>query len=719
MAALKDAISKIKLSASESDLLPRRRSTLAAFLQEKEYVYSSDDFSDDNSGVSSKNEQKRAARRQQKEQSRSRLSAENSGTRDSSIDSTRSGSRVIDGPAENNDDTAEMKARYGDLPMMQSRDRPRQNLAKFESIKEGMEGQELTFRARLHVVRRMGAKFAFLVFRQQLHTLQGVLHTEPNLRSANMIYWAERISVGSILKVKGRLKKPDVPVIGTTIHHLEFEIEELHVAVRREEPVPFSVYEAELAGAHEERLEGVRQKIPDRTRLSNRILDLRTDTSQSIFRIQSAISTMFRASLDAQNFIEIHTPKLQASATESGSSVFGVNYFSRPAFLAQSPQLAKQMAIASDFERVYEIGAVFRAENSNTHRHLTEYTGLDMEMAIEEHYHEALEVLDNVLKSIFKDIYEKYRLEIEVIKHHYPSEDLVWLDETPIIPFVEGVKMLNDSGWVDENGNQLSETEDFGTRDEIRLGELVKEKYKTDYYVLDRFPASARPFYAMPHPDDDKFTLSFDIFVRGQEIVSGGQRIHDPDLLEKRMKEVGIDPSTMEEYVEGFKWGAPPHAGAGIGLERLLMLILKLGNIRLGSLFHRDPKSFPRQEQAIALRHPEASTLNPPWQDESKPRNTPVDPERKLQALEDLIANYGDSTSTSWFDERYKIWRDYATGAAVSYVPSHGYAVIAGDPLCDTSQYRRIVVCFLQWLKKETNLKPIWILCSLDVEEIL
>ncbi|EZF76454.1 aspartate-tRNA(Asn) ligase [Trichophyton soudanense CBS 452.61] len=717
MSALRDAISKIKQSASESDLIPHRRSNLGAFLQEKEYVYSSDDFSDDNSGVSSKNEQKRAARREKKEQSRSRLSTE---TRDGSMDTTRSelkGSN--DSPAENNDDTPEMKARYGDLPMMQSRDRPRANLAKFESIIDEMKGQELTFRARLHVVRRMGAKFAFLVFRQQLHTLQGVLHTEPKLRSANMIYWAERIPVGSILKVKGRLKAPDVPVFGTTIHNLELEIEELHVAVRREEPVPFSVYEAELAGAHEERLEGIRQKIPDRTRLSNRILDLRTDTSQSIFRIQSAISTMFRSCLDAQNFIEIHSPKLQAAATESGASVFGVNYFGRPAFLAQSPQLAKQMAIASDFERVYEIGAVFRAENSNTHRHLTEYTGLDIEMAIEEHYHEALEVLDSVLKSIFKTIYEKYRLEIEVIKHHFPSEDLVWLDETPIISFADGVKMLNDSGWVDENGNKLSETEDFGTRDEIRLGELVKEKFHTDYYILDKFPATARPFYAMPHPDDERFTLSFDIFVRGQEIVSGGQRIHHPDLLDKRMREVGIDPSTMEEYMEGFKWGAPPHAGAGIGLERLLMLILKLGNIRLGSLFHRDPKSFPRHEQPVPLRHPEASTLNPPWQDENKPRNAPVDPSRKLQALEDLIANYGDSTSTSWLDDRYKIWRDYATGAAVSYVPSHGYAVIAGDPLCDTTQYRRIVVSFLQWLKKETNLRPIWILCSADVEEIL
>lgn len=231
------------------------------------------------------------------------------------------------------------------------------------------------------------------------------------------------------------------------------------------------------------------------------------------------------------------------------------------------------MAVASDFERVYEIGAVFRAENSNTHRHLTEYTGLDIEMAIEEHYHEALEVLDATLRNIFSGLYTRYRREIDIIKHQFPHEDLVWLEKTPVIAFADAVQFLADSGWLDEDGNPPSPEEDLSTRDEIRLGELIKEKYQTDYYILDQFPKSARPFYTMPSPTDSRYTNSFDIFVRGQEIVSGGQRIHEPRMLEDSMQKVGIDPSAMEEYMEGFRWGAPPHAGAGVGLEKDLLCL--------------------------------------------------------------------------------------------------------------------------------------------------
>ncbi|EEP81919.1 hypothetical protein UREG_06784 [Uncinocarpus reesii 1704] len=707
--SIKHALSKIKnVSLSDTELVPPRKS-ISQFVHGREFVYSSDDTSDDSENMSRK-ELRREARRKAKSQSRSRLSE------DSSVDLVKKKERDEQAAKE---ETEEMRARYGDLPLMQSRSRTRQNLTKFESIRSDMDGQEITFRARLHVVRRMGQKLVFLVFRQQVITLQGVLTEAKGEISTLMVQWAEHIRVGSILRVKGILRKPEVPVIGTTIHDIELHIRELHVIVRREEPVPFSVYEAELPAADEEKIEGRRTRVPDRTRLTNRILDLRTDTSQSIFRIQSAISSYFRSTLDANGFIEIHTPKLQGSATESGASVFNVNYFSRPAFLAQSPQLAKQMAIASDFERVYEIGAVFRAENSNTHRHLTEYTGLDMEMVIEEHYHESLDVLDQVIKAIFTAIYDRHRREVQIIKHQFPSEDLLWLDQTPIITFSEGIKMLNESGWRTEDGKEFSDQEDIGTRDEIRLGELIKEKYHTDYYIMDKFPAAARPFYAMPDPDDSRFTNSYDIFVRGQEIVSGGQRIHDPVMLEERMKKMGIDPASMEEYMEGFRWGAPPHAGAGIGLERMLMLILKLGNIRLASLFHRDPKSFPAQDQPVLLRHPDASTLDPPWEDDSKSEKVKETSDRKLQDLADLIANYGDATSTSWFDDRFQVWRDAATGAAVSYVPAHGYAIIAGNPLCDSSQYPRIVTQFLRWLKKETKLKPIWILCSVEVENIL
>ena len=215
------------------------------------------------------------------------------------------------------------------------------------------------------------------------------------------------------------------------MHDYEILFREIHVVARRPQAVPFTPYEDEVSREREIAEGPQASHISDRLRLTHRILDLRTTTSQALFRVNSGICNLFRSYLDSQGFIEIHTPKLQGGATESGSSVFQLDYFGRPAFLAQSPQLVKQMAIASDFERVYEIGPVFRAENSNTHRHLTEYTGLDLEMAIEEHYHEALQLITDTLKHIFKGIYERYAKELSVIKEHFPHEDLVWLDETP------------------------------------------------------------------------------------------------------------------------------------------------------------------------------------------------------------------------------------------------------------------------------------------------
>ncbi|KAJ5887562.1 Aspartate--tRNA ligase [Penicillium taxi] len=689
-----------------------RRGILGNFLRDKEYISSSDDFSDDSSaGGLSKNQQKRLIRQQRRSQ-KSRLSEEQF----SESDHKRREEDLAKAAA---DETADMKARYGELPLMQSQERPHKERTRLDDITATMENQEIYFTARLHVVRRLSAKLVFLVFRQQMSTFQGVLHEESGVKSIAMVHWAEHLRVGSFVRVRGTVKKPEVPVLGCSIHDVELSIDSVHLLVKREEPVPFSVYEAEIQTTEEEKVEGRRSHIPDRTRLTNRVLDLRTPTSQSIFRLQSATCNLFRSALDERGFIEIHTPKLQGAATESGASVFQVNYFGRPAFLAQSPQLAKQMAIAADFGRVYEIGAVFRAENSNTHRHLTEYTGLDLEMQIEEHYHEMLETLDATIKNILSGIYTKHRREIEIVKHQLPSDDVKWLDETPVIRFSDGIQMLNDSGWRDDKGNPLPLDEDLATRDEIRLGELVKEKYNTDYYVLDKFPRGARPFYTMPNPEDDRFTNSFDMFIRGQEIVSGGQRIHDAHMLEENMRSVGINPDDMEEYLEAFRWGAPPHAGAGVGLERLLMLVLKTGNIRLTSLFHRDPKSLPAKPPVKQLRHPEASTIETAWIKDSPPRRVAAN-EEELQPLAKLIANYGDATSTSWFDDRYKIWRDMATGAAVAYVPStSNFAIIPGNPLCDPSQYNRTITMFLQWLRRDTHLKPVWLLCSPEVEEIL
>jgi len=320
------------------------------------------------------------------------------------------------------------------------------------------------------------------------------------------------------------------------------------------------------------------------TRLDNRVLDLRTQTSQAIFTIQAGVCAAFRRFLDEQCFIEIHTPKIISAASEGGANVFEVSYFKQLAYLAQSPQLYKQMAIAGDFERVYTIGAVFRAEDSNTHRHMTEFVGLDLEMAFGTDYHEVVHTLARLLIEIFKQLKTNFASEIEVVGKQYPAEPFIFTEEPTILEYREGVAMLR------ANGIEQGEEEDLDTVNEKALGKLVREKYHTDFYVLDKYPLAVRPFYTMPDSDDGKYSNSYDMFMRGEEILSGAQRIHDPELLTERAKAHSIDLEKIQAYIDAFKYGCPPHAGGGIGLERVVMLFLGLSNIRLCSMFPRDPR---------------------------------------------------------------------------------------------------------------------------------
>jgi len=617
-------------------------------------------------------------------------------------------------------ETDEQKTKYGNLPInAYAGEDPKEDEQRTDirDFKPEQIGTVVSFRARIHNTRKISAKLMFIELRQQTSTIQGVLH-EHDLVSHHFMYWAEHLHVEAVVRVTGVLQAPKAKqgeVIGVSIHDVELQISDMHVEATPSEPLPFTVHEAEVTQEETEKEGDTRHRVSDRARISNRIIDLRTTAAQAIFRVQSGICHAFRSHLYSLDFVEIHTPKLWGAASESGASVFKVNYFDRPAFLAQSPQLGKQMSIAADMRRVMEIGPVFRAENSNTHRHLTEFTGLDLEMAIEVHYHEVLRVLDSTFKAIFKHIYTDYKHEVEIVKRQFPHEDLVWLEETPVLPFASAIRMLNESGWKGEDGKELPEDEDLGTRDEIALGRLVKEKYKTDYYVLDKFPASARPFYAMPDPNDSKITNSFDIFLRGQEILSGGQRIHDAPMLIGKMEALKMDPKTMEEYMSGFEWGAPPHGGGGIGLERILMLLLKLGDIRNASLFPRDPRSLPYKPPVKELRHPESSTMPPPWRGQDR-----VAAGMEFQPLENLIANYGDASNTSWLEPKFEIWRDPTTGAAVGFVPhGQGFAITIGDPLCHTSQYARTIAGYLRYIKKERHLKPIWLLVGGKMEEVL
>ncbi len=243
--------------------------------------------------------------------------------------------------------------------------------------------------------------------------------------------------------------------------------------------------------------------------MNNRIIDLRLPSNQAIFRIQSGVCTLFREYLLQNKFIEIHTPKLLGGSSEGGSDVFHVGYFKKKGCLAQSPQLYKQMMIMSDFDRVFEIGPVFRAEKSFTNRHLCEFTGLDMEMAIKQNYTEVMDVIGSLFHYIFKGLQERFAKELEIVNDQYPFDKFEFSDKPLMLTFEEGVKML------EEAGVKQDVMEDLSTETERELGKLVKKKYKTDFYILHRYPETARPFYTMLCHDDPKFTCSYDVFMRG------------------------------------------------------------------------------------------------------------------------------------------------------------------------------------------------------------
>lgn len=228
----------------------------------------------------------------------------------------------------------------------------------------------------------------------------------------------------------------------------------------------------------------------------NRFLDLRTPANQAIFRIEAAVCELFRRFMIDRNFVEIHTPKIISAASEGGANVFQVTYFKRSAYLAQSPQLYKQMAIASDFDRVFTIGAVFRAEDSNTHRHLCEFVGLDLEMAFNYHYHEVMNVIGQMFVEMFKGLQQRYATEIEAVGRQYPAEPFCFLEPSLVLEFPTAVQMLRSAG------AQIGDEEDLSTANERLLGQLVKKRYDTDFFILDKFPLAVRPFYTMPDPNN-------------------------------------------------------------------------------------------------------------------------------------------------------------------------------------------------------------------------
>jgi aspartyl-tRNA synthetase len=488
------------------------------------------------------------------------------------------------------DNAAMDPSKFGDLPLIQSTEMTDRTFIKVCDLAKQPLNTPVWIRARIDHSRAQ-SKMAFLGIRQGISVIQAVLAENKDVPKL-MVKYAAGLPKESVVDICGVLTAAEVKSDKITVGTIELQIQKFFCVSKAGPELPF-----QLADASNPNLDDtVSDKEDDKksltvsldTLLDSRWISLRTTTNQSIFRIKMGVAQLFREFLQKHDFVEVQTPKLIGGASESGSSVFKLDYFGQNACLAQSPQLYKQMLCAcSGFERVYEIGPVFRAENSNTARHLCEFNGLDFEMCFYEHYYEVLDMMSNLFIYIFDNLNARYGKEIEAVRKQFPSKPLRYLRPTLRLEFAEAVKMLQDAGY------DQGDYDDLSTENEKALGRMVADKYETDFFMLDKYPLDVRPFYTMPCPDNPKLSNSYDFFIRGQEILSGAQRVHDVELLTSRLKEFGMsaeDDASIKGYVDSFRHGAEPHGGGGIGLERVVMLFLDLQNIRHVCTFPRDPK---------------------------------------------------------------------------------------------------------------------------------
>ncbi|MEE8167576.1 MAG: aspartate--tRNA(Asn) ligase [Candidatus Hydrothermarchaeales archaeon] len=314
------------------------------------------------------------------------------------------------------------------------------------------------------------------------------------------------------------------------------------------------------------------------TRLDHRTMDLRRERVRAIFRIRNIALAEGRQYLRSKGFLEVHTPRIISTASEGGTELFPIAYFEREAFLAQSPQLYKQMLMATGMDRVYEVATYFRAEEHDTIWHLNEVTALDAEMAFIKDENDIMDIIEALVLAIIRGIKDRCIQPLKDLEREVPEPKTPF----PRLRYDDAIKIL------EEEGLKVSFGEDLTTESEKKLGEAMMRKGYELYFVT-KYPLQVKPFYTMPD-EDAKYSNSFDLEFKGREVVSGSQRIHIPELLARMIKEKGLSPENFGSYLEAFKYGMPPHGGFGLGMERFLMQLLDLPNIREAVLFPRDRK---------------------------------------------------------------------------------------------------------------------------------
>jgi nondiscriminating aspartyl-tRNA synthetase len=404
---------------------------------------------------------------------------------------------------------------------------------------------------------RLQRRMQFVVLRDETGAVQLTNRREVRPGLDRQI---DALTVGSAVALTGRVVEvPQVKLGGIEV--LVDSIDQVSIA---EQPLPI----AETSN-------------PD-LRLDWRFLDLRASRQHLVFRIGDLFEQRMRSFLLDRGFTQLHTPKLMGAASESGAEVFRVDYFGSSAYLAQSPQFYKQMAIAAGFDRVMEVGPVFRAEPSFTSRHSTEFTGLDLEMAWIESVDDVMRMEEEMLADAIGGARDTLGKEIEEV---FGTELVVPQTPFPRMTLAEARQQLLQAGWA--SGDQSSE--DLDGEGERRLSKLVLDKSGHQFVFVTDYPVSVRPFYHMRPADDPTVTSSFDLIWNGLEVTTGAQREHRYEVLVAQAAEKGIALEPIRHYVDCFRFGCPPHGGLGIGINRLLMKLLDLPSIREASLFFRGP----------------------------------------------------------------------------------------------------------------------------------
>ena len=400
-------------------------------------------------------------------------------------------------------------------------------------------------------IRNIGS-IAFIILRDRKGTLQVTVLKKEDPKIFDKLV---NISRESVISVEGLCKKSDKARNGYEVIPREVKI--LSTA---ETPLPLGVVDK-----IESELE---------TRLDNRFIDLRKQEIQAIFKIRNEIIATVHEYLRKENFIEVHTPNIIASSSEGGTDVFRLKYFEKEAFLAQSPQLYKQMLMATGLDRVYEIAWYFRAEEHNTRRHLNESTAIDLEMAFIKDEEDVMKILEKLVYLMWEKASE-CKDELNVLNKKIT---------VPSLPF-KRVKYDEVIDKLNNNNCNLNWGVDLGSEEEKLLGDMMKKEGHM-FYFITKYPIEAKPFYTMP--EESKYSRGFDLACKGVEIASGSQRIHDVKLLTDRIKACNLNPKDFEAYLKAFRYGMPPHGGFGFGIERFLMNLLDINNIRECILFPRD-----------------------------------------------------------------------------------------------------------------------------------